>query len=164
MVALVILFCSFNPRTHVGCDLPGGTPDGAQPLRVSIHAPTWGATAFLHFSQVVQGVSIHAPTWGATNMTSFFSRRRKFQSTHPRGVRRSTDTWSVPYVGVSIHAPTWGATLPLLTITLTSMFQSTHPRGVRPCSRGWVYAKLKFQSTHPRGVRPIQEQRPYYAT
>ena len=35
-------FHCFNPRTHMGCDKPifGGVPK----LRVSIHAPIWGAT------------------------------------------------------------------------------------------------------------------------
>ena len=77
----------FNPRTHVGCDsLPGRCahqwsrfqsthprgvrpkvkypPDGVQ--RISIHAPTWGATVAGRIRQEVFGISIHAPTWGAT--------------------------------------------------------------------------------------------------
>ena len=33
----------FNPRTHVGCD--GCSEDYLRTLRVSIHAPTWGATS-----------------------------------------------------------------------------------------------------------------------
>ena len=34
--------CSFNPRTHMGCDL--NDLPSALVLVVSIHAPTWGAT------------------------------------------------------------------------------------------------------------------------
>ena len=55
----------FNPRTHVGCDLYG--------LR-QLHAAE---------------VSIHAPTWGATKGRYSISETAKFQSTHPRGVRRA---------------------------------------------------------------------------
>ncbi len=36
------------------------------PLRVSIHAPAWGATLATAFESGCIGVSIHAPAWGAT--------------------------------------------------------------------------------------------------
>ena len=55
----------FNPRTRVGCDAQG-VLQAAWDLRVSIHAPAWGATCG----------SKRGPTASA------------FQSTHPRGVRR----------------------------------------------------------------------------
>ena len=79
---------------------------------------------------------------------------KKFQSTHPRGVRRTdtkvfghfqhvsihapawgaTGVFSTPckrLVEVSIHAPAWGATVQLLHYHHVQVFQSTHPRGVR---------------------------------
>ena len=101
----------FNPRTRVGCDDIHGSMDLDE--RVSIHAPAWGATR---------------PCGGR------FSGRRKFQSTHPRGVRPSP-RWSRVFTSscfnprtrvgcdarpaarccrscrVSIHAPAWGATV-----------------------------------------------------
>ena len=33
---------------------------------ISIHAPTWGATAKKLTIKIVLYISIHAPTWGAT--------------------------------------------------------------------------------------------------
>ena len=92
-----------------------------------------------------QQVSIHAPAWGATaarpgckaGLPGFNPRTRvgcdvdaqlnagpegTFQSTHPRGVRRTTRK----------------------KVSSSSSFQSTHPRGVRParacavCPRGAV--------------------------
>ena len=78
----------FNPRTRVGCDAQG---DGQRPdlLRVSIHAPAWGATRDLALVLAGQGkVSIHAPAWGATG---FQGKRGRIEA-------------------VSIHAPAWGAT------------------------------------------------------
>ena len=78
----------FNPRTHVGCDLKPSTqlsirrlfqsthPRGVRRLtvgamvaykRVSIHAPTWGATQPAVDVRKGACVSIHAPTWGATS-------------------------------------------------------------------------------------------------
>ena len=40
-------------------------------------------------------ISIHAPTWGATLKGTYQACRRKFQSTHPRGVRRRCPTVSI---------------------------------------------------------------------
>ena len=93
----------------------GATPkhraSGTVKLRVSIHAPAWGATASWLTGSANWAVSIHAPAWGATWCgvpanscgTCFNPRTRvgcdwplmskargplRFQSTHPRGVRR----------------------------------------------------------------------------
>ena len=58
------IYIGFNPRTHMGCDAVGR---GHRLLyRVSIHAPTWGATSFYDIDPAYFEVSIHAPTWGAT--------------------------------------------------------------------------------------------------
>ena len=35
--------------------------------KVSIHAPTWGATFDAAYKDELFAVSIHAPTWGATS-------------------------------------------------------------------------------------------------
>ena len=82
-----IHFKCFNPRTHKGCDSVNlmSLPD----RRVSIHAPTKGATTTLstHTIEIIH-VSIHAPTKGATN----------------------ADVQLCKVVPVSIHAPTKGAT------------------------------------------------------
>ena len=55
---------------------------------VSIHAPTWGATVTSYRGLETPFVSIHAPTWGATSKIIARDNPIKFQSTHPRGVRR----------------------------------------------------------------------------
>ena len=99
---------------------------------VSIHAPARGATPQAGFIRIGWGVSIHAPARGATfqvNIERYFTivvsihapargatagvyvqdGRKKFQSTHPRGVRP-------PFIGGCEGG---------------FRFQSTHPRGVR---------------------------------
>ena len=79
----------FNPRTRVGCDIGAG--GGALPCGpVSIHAPAWGATRLCYVvDRQAPAVSIHAPAWGATCITGVTrGEQRRFQSTHPRGVRR----------------------------------------------------------------------------
>ena len=78
--------------------------------KISIHAPTWGATKVVRGHMGSPYISIHAPTWGATGLTLFNLAVIAFQSTHPRGVRPAN--WSLYRlcVFISIHAPTWGAT------------------------------------------------------
>ena len=80
-----------------------------------------------------QVVSIHAPAWGATNAFAFRAYNYiVFQSTHPRGVRRtigakyfSTAICFNPRTRVGCDSP------PTNRIFAAQEFQSTHPRGVR---------------------------------
>ena len=81
-------------------------------LRVSIHAPTKGATVkFVQFSTRLT-VSIHAPTKGATGrLPANWSQSQGF---NPRSYERSDSPshYHLQYsASVSIHAPTKGATL-----------------------------------------------------
>ena len=59
---------------------------------VSIHAPTRGATAGPQKVHAVEPVSIHAPTRGATKAKAPVKPAKRFQSTHPRGVRQCRAT------------------------------------------------------------------------
>ena len=54
----------FNPRTHTGCDFIRSVKHLI--VRVSIHAPTRGATNKVQNEVKKANVSIHAPTRGAT--------------------------------------------------------------------------------------------------
>ena len=144
------IFQSTHPR---GVRRAGGGGDETT-SRISIHAPTWGATCITAYLFDLAKISIHAPTWGATPVQR-----------HGHTVRR-----------ISIHAPTWGATGKLSLYFIFFLFQSTHPRGVRLGSLCFYYGcfayfnprthvgcdliafgiglqVVKFQSTHPRGVR-----------
>src|SRR5699024_9390595 len=63
---------NFNPRTHMGCDRTAMY--GLDTLRmISIHAPTWGATANALLTKHGYVISIHAPTWGATVPTAAYA-------------------------------------------------------------------------------------------
>ena len=77
-----------------------------------------------------------------------------FQSTLPRGERRSGSYSSLKDYTISIHAPTRGATLNALLPLSYREFQSTLPRGERQVFLShWLFINL-FQSTLPRGERP----------
>ena len=151
------------------------------------HAPVRGATRSSQSGKLCASVSIHAPAWGATSWRPdthaerhcfnprtrvgcdgrtwpSCPRPRRFQSTHPRGVRRAAGLRVAHPGGVSIHAPAWGATCAFYYMDGGSIqFQSTHPRGVRPENIDYRSIFYMFQSTHPRGVRhapPGADHRP----
>ena len=56
---------------------------------------------------------------------------RRFQSTHPSGVRLEIQREHAQQQLISIHAPQWGATSVPLICVGQCVFQSTHPSGVR---------------------------------
>ena len=162
----------FNPRTHEGCD-----------------------PAIL-LTNSSRRVSIHAPTRGATGKNLIRRPRSEFQSTHPRGVRLyirrrtiyrssfnprthegcdsisaeelstgvvsihaptrgATQVSGIPntYRKVSIHAPTRGATIGVfLTFTYNDVSIHAPTRGATSHIRS-LFKRNGFQSTHPRGVR-----------
>ena len=146
--------------------------------RVSIHAPTGGATR--PRANQVRGacVSIHAPTGGATPeggtivpRQGFNSRAhggrdpcscawlrgsRRFQFTRPRGARLAT-TGLCGIFEVSIHAPTGGATPPARRRRRRQAFQFTRPRGARrPYGRG-AGRRSRFNS-RAHGGRDLQRR------
>ena len=77
----------FNPRTPVGCD--GGD------MGLYAHQPYFNP-------RTPVGCDLPA---GVENRPA-----KRFQSTHPSGVRHGILTWPVTGVRISIHAPQWGAT------------------------------------------------------
>ena len=98
---------SFNPRTHTGCDF----------ITISIVSRNGSFNPRTHTGcdnsckiwLVLSRVSIHAPTRGATFVTVLILKSEEFQSTHPHGVRHQPFS-SFRTKRVSIHAPTRGAT------------------------------------------------------
>ena len=169
----------FNPRAHVGRDrrftssrtgnrFQSTRPRGARhkmppylvSTKVSIHAPTWGATDVEVMTAVRAIVSIHAPTWGATLVSERVKAEREFQSTRPRGARHRYYLHSSSEAYVSIHAPTWGATF--LCCWLSFCASCFNPRahvGRDPPTASMALSPTRFQSTRPRGARHVNDQR-----
>ena len=77
----------------------------------------------------------------------------RFQSTRPRGARRTLGDVAGGGRRVSIHAPTWGATSRRRIRFLKMEFQSTRPRGARRLLEDELNGTGWFQSTRPRGAR-----------
>ena len=147
---------------------------------ISIHAPQWGATGSWNTGNFgTLPISIHTPQWGATTTSSSATAApRRFQSTHPSGVRLDPACVAGSFHFISIHAPQWGATWSARPKRrVCESFQSTHPSGVRRSGlrgrggfveisihapqwgatswRGDFTDAMTFQSTHPSGVRPV---------
>ena len=122
-------------------------------------------------------VSIHAPAWGATCAPprqrrwrhSFNPRARVgrdglrlvvllllelFQSTRPRGARRSTKAPSATQE-VSIHAPAWGATRRPAHHWPRRVCFNPRARVGRDLLRRLRRLLRLFQSTRPRGARLV---------
>ena len=155
---------SFNPRTHVGCD-ESKLVNNAK-TKVSIHAPTWGAT-YWYRSYNTYFLCFNPRTHVGCD-TSFYKvplRTLWFQSTHPRGVRQRQDkaikaqkvsihapTWGatrrpcrdIPEVRVSIHAPTWGATSCIASCSCAGCFNPRTHVGCDPLVRGLTVLVLRF--------------------
>ena len=145
-------FANFNPRTHVGCD--SCSQSFLVLTTISIHAPTWGATVS---AAIISGANLFQsthPRGVRRSAIRLLLRPQIFQSTHPRGVRHRYISVRVKSVKISIHAPTWGATWAESSMKRLTIFQSTHPRGVRRAEGDQYFSLYAFQSTHPRGVRP----------
>ena len=102
-----LLFQSTRPR---GARLEGGVQHGVSQLFQSTR-PRGARRMRFYVSDAHFKVSIHAPTWGATVPVVAYHKRALFQSTRPRGARRMLDVKTITHNIVSIHAPTWGATL-----------------------------------------------------
>ena len=101
---------NFNPRTHGECDIYHDNILWLN-LIISIHAPARGATRclwrlwriFRHFNpRTREGCDLCLKWMGQT--------RKKFQSTHPRGVRPMLEMNGPDEEEISIHALTGSAT------------------------------------------------------
>ena len=140
----------FNSRAHGGRDTVGAAVPAAR--KVSIHAPTGGATGAPPRGTRRRAVSIHAPTGGATHAVGAQEESERFNS-RAHGGRDTRRGCPDPRPRVSIHAPTGGATWYNPSGIARQRFNSrAHGGRDRAPSRGC--AKEKFQFTRPRGARP----------
>ena len=114
---------------------PRGARPRADPVvlvgRVSIHAPTWSATPRASAPTQRPSFNPRAHVERDERLTHSTNVEKGFQSTRPRGARRSGKLLD-KILNVSIHAPTWSATqLSCFCTTESERFQSTRPRGAR---------------------------------
>ena len=143
-----VLFQSTLPRGErpYFCEVSRGN------VRVSIHAPAWGATLHVLYSNFVSMFQSTLPRGERLSRLSPPPTVGLFQSTLPRGERRGDDCGR-RHAEVSIHAPAWGATKRIRWRRNMFWFQSTLPRGERPFQILGSQRGFLFQSTLPRGER-----------
>mgnify|MGYP004499460059 CR=1 FL=1 len=160
---------NFNPRTPVGCDAQTGKdagdhfkfqsthPSGVRPGPVP-------ATAVAGYFNPRTPVGCDRPTGTSRRTPPYFNprtpvgcddnhlhreiRSRRFQSTHPSGVRPTPAGCTVKHYQISIHAPQWGATGLLFAITCdTPYFNPRTPVGCdHPVSAGQVHSAISIHA------------------
>ncbi len=125
----------FNPRPYArGDDRPFGD---MQRKRVSIHAPTRGATGVTHLCAICINVSIHAPTRGATRLMAWDDLTVEFQSTPLREGRRPCISSRMPTDSFNPRPYARGDVLSLLPSLLPASFNPRpYARGDKPLPRG----------------------------
>ena len=154
-------------------------PNNNQPsLHISIHAPQWGATESRRGREGQPRFPVRMwakcgdrkPTRTRRPGPNFNPRTpvgcdpskcphsrhlRRFQSTHPSGVRRRPAHRARNGQSISIHAPQWGATTDCARRREEEEnFNPRTPVGCDLYSLVGQCEPLPFQSTHPSGVRP----------
>ena len=127
-------------------------------MRISIHAPTRGATGGKDIIGGASEISIHAPTRGATDeCRAWKEKHNAFQSTLPRGERPNCFDHCQGEMDISIHAPTRGATLTDLGYEVQFKISIHAPtRGATIAPLFIIFQFLLFQSTLPRGERLLR--------
>ena len=166
--------CGFNSRAHGGRDLPAGDGDLCG---CGFNSRAHGGRDPLVMARVAKcRVSIHAPTGGATLQGFELQAAKKFQFTRPRGARPGPGL-EVGEAAVSIHAPTGGRDGAGEVHRQSSReFQFTRPRGARQGGREMnekccgfnsrahggrdvrtdqAVTSWMFQFTRPRAVNPV---------
>ena len=143
----------FNPRSDERSDVMPLMP-GHMTCKISIHAPTNGATPVSDLLGGIDTISIHAPTNGATAISHYHPLRYKISIHAPtNGATDNFITADIPY-NISIHAPTNGATRASFTISSSLLFQSTLRRTERLSVQELQVPSQPIQSTLRRTERP----------
>jgi len=141
----------FNPRARMGRDNSfAGLPPSIK--RFNPRARMGRDRANSCQSNLLK-VSIHAPAWGATVSIFPYAARKLFQSTRPHGARQYGVVCCNTPSGFNPRAR-MGRDLPdTVTKLHDTMFQSTRPHGARPI--GYIIRRpgAGFQSTRPHGAR-----------
>ena len=121
---------------------------------ISIHAPTRGATTPRAYKEITEYISIHAPTRGATRFSPRrFSKYSRFQSTLPQGERRKGRPClhHQRYFNPRSHK---GSDLVAPdNCIIQKHFNPRSHKGSDQGPRGRIKKSRKFQSTLPQGER-----------
>ena len=127
--------------------------DNVQKIRVSIHAPTKGATRPFVLHMVLMMFQSTHPRRVRLVLKNNQAKVSWFQSTHPRRVRQRKQMRTPLQRCFNPRTHEGCDTAHRQNYNPDGRFQSTHPRRVRLSEEGAVAFVGEFQSTHPRRVR-----------
>ena len=134
----------------VGCDSKGQAEMSAFYLFQSTH-PSWGATVWTAFINLIMRISIHAPIVGCDfNENDEGIINVDFNPRTHRGVRPIAVFVIMSAIVFQSTHPSWGATRDNGVTVRYKKFQSTHPSwGATIVNNQSVITWTLFQSTHP---------------
>ena len=146
----------FNPRAHEGRDKdPSQIWDTAD--IISIHAPTRGATPLKRCHCDAAIFQSTRPRGARRSKDADGLSSKLFQSTRPRGARPRSRARISPGRRISIHAPTRGATACSALRAISGTISIHAPtRGATLSDRRLTPVPTVFQSTRPRGARRLR--------
>ena len=149
---------NFNPRSHEGSDRD--RPGGVRRSRHFNPRSHEGSDPILQVRGQKARISIHAPTRGATGNAPTNGTPPKFQSTLPRGERR---LWTARRASQSDFNPRSHEGSDGITPTphpAPVLFQSTLPRGERPRHCGSLTTVSYFNPRSHEGSDKARSQQP----
>ena len=163
----------FNPRSHMGSDATTDTVKLTQ--KVSIHAPTWGATLLAEFRRKGWKFQSTLPHGERRYNFDYLNGNSMFQSTLPHGERLFLSIMSNVMSMFQSTLPHGERLIISITLMVTRcfnprshmgsdivlnhvmssliLFQSTLPHGERPSCSSYSGRMVLFQSTLPHGER-----------
>ena len=128
--------CCFNPRSHEGSDPDVGEAINTT-LKVSIHAPTKGATVPKQICILVPGFQSTLPRRERQDWVEYLRGQcMEFQSTLPRRERRRSKERAGGHHGFNPRSHEGSDQNMFDSSTTESQFQSTLPRRERPGGHG----------------------------
>ena len=123
-------------------------------IKVSIHAPMWGATGVIVDMAHEVSVSIHAPMWGATVPCHYDCHEQQFQSTLPCGERHGRANGHVLGISFNPRSHVGSDFFKGWQHIRMGCFNPRSHVGSDNVQNTQVTAQVQFQSTLPCGERP----------
>ena len=149
----VDVYCNLFQSTH-----PSGVrpiPVGYRPVDKSFQSTHPSGVRLLYCNAYGAGlrISIHAPQWGATNVVRCTRRPGRFQSTHPSGVRPNTMAQKMRRLIFQSTHPSGVRHARRMRSAGRNHFNPRTPVGCDRVLTLHAHRLAIFQSTHPSGVR-----------
>ena len=125
-------------------------------MRVSIHVPARGTTAYLPRVRPVYGVSIHVPARGTTDVMRWIYKYMTFQSTFPQGERQNPAGRLLYEGGFNPRSRKGNDMMQKSNARPCKCFNPRSRKGNDDTTSSPEVVYERFQSTFPQGERRLR--------